>query len=159
VSRGLPALVRHYLRADAAGRKRLRAAVKEAAADELMAFAHRLAEKAVQRKDSSLLTHGLAALALGSEGIDPRDVLVAFSLISHSAGKRCVNYRRLFESAREFGGKEIAALVEDWLDRTADERSLDGMGKKEATDGKRFRYVDDDEEDDAGFDSWWFPKH
>ena len=149
VSRGLSALARQYLRADAAVRKRMRAAVNEPVADELMVFAHRLAEKAVQRKDSDFLTQGLAALALGSERIDPRDVLVAFSLISHSADKLRVDYRRLFEGAREFGGGEFAELVEDWLDRTAFERSISEMGYKEATGGKRFRYEDDDD----GFDA------
>jgi hypothetical protein len=147
VSRGLAALVRQYLRADAAGRERMRAAVNEPVADDLMLFAHRAAEKAVQRKDSDFVTHGLAALALGSEGIDPRDVLRAFSLISHSADKLRVDYRRVFEGARELGDKEFAELVQDWLERTPYERSIDGMGFKEATSGKRFRYVEDDEDD------------
>jgi hypothetical protein len=156
-ARGLSALARQYLRADSAGRERMRTAVTELAADSLMIFAHRAAEKAVRRKDPDFLTQGLAALALGSERIDPRDVLVAFSLISHSAGKLRVDYRHSFEDARELGGKDIAELVEDWLDRTPDERSIDGMGYKEATGGKLFRYVHDDEDDDAGFDAWWFP--
>ena len=150
VSRGLTVLVRQYLRADSDGRMRMRAAVKEPSEDRLWLFAHSAAERAVRRKDRDFLSHGLAALALGSQRIDPRDVLVAFSLISHSADKLLVDYGPVFESARELGGKEFAELVEDWLDRTPDERSIDGMGKKEATVGKLFRYVDDDED---GFDT------
>jgi len=147
VSRGLVALVRHYLRADVAGRARMRVAVKEPVADGLMLFAHRAAEKAVRRRDSDFLTHGLAALALGGEGIDPRDVLRAFSLISHSAAKLRVGYRRVFEGARGLGGEEFAELVQDWMERTPYERSIDGMGFKEATRGKQFRYLEDDEDE------------
>jgi hypothetical protein len=55
----------------------------------------------------------------------------------------------LFEGARELGGMAFAGLVEDWLERPPDERTIDGMGKKEATGGKRFRYVDDDDEGDV----------
>lgn len=146
VSRGMAALVRHYLRADSAGRKRMRAAVNELAADSLMVFAHRAAEKAVRRKDTDFLTHGLAALALGIERSDPRDVLRVFSLISHSAEKLRGNYRQLFKGAREFGDEWFAALVQGWLERTRYDRSIDGMGYKEATGGKRFRYVEDDDE-------------
>ena len=124
----------------------MRAAVKEPAADGLWLFAHRAAENAIRRKDPDFLTHDLTALALGSEGIDPRDVLMAFSLISHSADKLHASSRQLFKTARGFGGEEFAALVQDWLERTPYERSIDGMGYKEATSGKRFRYVEDDDD-------------
>ena len=143
--RGVLALVRQYRRADDAGRDRMRAAVKEPAADSLMLFAHRAAAQAVRRTDPDFLDPGLASLALGSETIDPRDVLVAFSLISHSAEKLRVDYRRLFKGARELGGKEFAELIEDWLERTAFERSIYEMGYKEATDGRGFRYVEHDD--------------
>jgi hypothetical protein len=147
VSRGVPALVRHYLRADSTGRERMRTAVSEPLADRLMLFAHLAAAKAVRRSDPQFLTHGLAALGLGSERIDPRDVLMAFSLITHSAGKLRVKYRQLFQGAREFGDKLFKELIEDdWLDRSTYERSIDGMGYLEAGgNGPRFRYIDEDD--------------
>jgi hypothetical protein len=145
VIRGLSSLVGVYLRADAAGRATIRAHVNEPLGDELYSFAHRAAEKAVRRKDREYLTRGLAALAIGDEWIDPRDILRAFSLIDHSAGKLRMKYRRLFERVLELGGKPFAELVEDWLDREDYERTIDGMGFKEAGGG-RFRYVEDDDD-------------
>jgi hypothetical protein len=145
VIRGLSVLVNTYLRADAAGRAKLRARVNEPLGDDLMAFAHRAAEKAVRRKDRAFLIRGQAALAAGDEWIDPRDILRTFSLIDHSAGKLRMNYRRLFESSRDLGGKPFAELVDDWLDREDYERSIDGMGFKNAESG-RFRYVEDDDD-------------
>jgi hypothetical protein len=64
-------------------------------------------------------------LALGSEWIDPRDVRVAFSLISHSADKRRVDYRRVFDGARE---PEIHALL--------DEAALPRSGQMVLFDGR-----------------------
>lgn len=159
VSRGLSVLVRHYLRADSSGRRQLRTATREPIEHRLWMFATLSAERAVRQKERDHLVQGLAALALGSERIDPRDILVAFSLLSHSAGKLRRNYRRLFEGARQLGGKEFAELVQDWLERTPEECSIDGMGFKVATDDRLFRYVDDDddENDDDGFDAWWSP--
>jgi hypothetical protein len=145
VIRGLSSLVGVYLRADAAGRAKLRARVNESLGDELMMFAHRAAESAVRRKDRKFLTRGLAALAVGDEWIDPRDILRTFSLIDHSAGKLRMNYRRLFECSRDFGSKPFAELVEDWLDREDYERTIDGMGFKKAKSG-RFRYLEDDDD-------------
>jgi hypothetical protein len=145
VSRGQLTLVRHYLRADAAGRGRMRAAVNEPAADGLTVFAHRAAEKAVRRADPDWLTRGLAALALGNERIDPRDVLMAFSLISHSASKLRVDFRRLFNGARDYSGEDFAPLIQDWLDRTRFERSIYEMGYQVAKDSKQFRYVEHDD--------------
>ena len=48
VIRGLASLVRQYLRADAAGRQKIRARVNEPLGDELYSFAYRAAESAVR---------------------------------------------------------------------------------------------------------------
>ena len=62
-----------------------------------------------------------------------------------AAGKLRVDYRRVFEGAREYGGRGYAELVQDWLERIEFERAISEMGYKEATGGKRFRYVDDED--------------
>lgn len=125
----------------------MRTAVRELLGDRLWSLAHLAAERAVRRRGADFLSQALASLALGSKWIDPRDILVAFSLVSHSAGKLRVDYRRVFKAAQDLADSEFAELVEDWLERSPYERSIDGMGKKEDRRGKLFKYVDDDEDD------------
>src|SRR3954454_20007668 len=104
LGQGLSSLVRFYIQADVEARSTIRSHVTNAISDHLLPWVHQAAEEGVQHSDQGRLAEGLAALALGSEKLDPRDIITGFSLLADSAENLGMRHEHLSESALEFAG-------------------------------------------------------
>ncbi len=107
----------------------------------LNAFAERIASLAVRRQDVRDLRDGLMAIQLAlSLTDDPRETLPALSLLFRAyemIGKDpAAEFRASAELARPASGNAIM----EFLDRSAEDRSIEAMGYGEGDDGAGFRF-------------------
>jgi hypothetical protein len=137
----LLALVRYYIRGDREQRHVLFEHVSNAVADQLLLFGHQAAEESVQSDDQNRLIEGLAALALGIDKIDLRDMIMVFSLLAHSAEKMNWPFNHLFEKTMVFGEGQFENQIKAFLARDDEDRSIYEMGYKESVENKVFKYV------------------
>src|SRR5437870_1617104 len=107
------ALIRSYVAAEPKVRGRIRASVTNRVLGNLLRFIHRIAEESVRTLNPDLLKEGFILLALGSDHLDPRDVITAFSLLAHSAQKMKRDFKPLFEDAAELAGEEYKEEIRD----------------------------------------------
>ncbi len=102
-------------------------------------FAERMASLAVRENSIEPVKQGLLALLLYARTEDPRDVLLVLSLLHDAVIKTSGTPKKVFDEASLiFGG---AGLLDDFLNRSDEDKSIDAMGYEESKNDEGFLYV------------------
>lgn len=107
--------------------------------DVLRSYAERMASQAVRLKDPGTLALGLTALGLAGLG-GSRDALAVLPLFHHAAKTIGVVPGGIFRAVASAIGGEAGSVLESFLDRTEEDRSLEAMGYRVGRDAGGFRY-------------------
>ena len=134
-------LIDAYISSDPAGREEMAQQVDRSFAFVFPDYAQRAAEGAVRRNDPELLKRGLIALAIENTKTDWRDTLPDLAFIYHSAGKLNVSALDLFRNTATIACPPFQRLLEGFLSRREEMRSIEYFHYKEAGAGHTFRYL------------------
>ncbi|MBC8115838.1 MAG: hypothetical protein H7062_15745 [Candidatus Saccharimonas sp.] len=98
----------------------------------LLTFASRSAVFALRTKDESIVTDGLAAVAMiECERIDFRDGIMALGLLHHAATRLDLNPKSLFADAARMAEPKMASSFIDFTERPREDRDLEAWGYDE----------------------------
>lgn len=134
-------LVEQFVNVDKQARAAILKNVNAKAAEALRRYTHRSAEESVRHRDPNQIVAGVTALAIGSRHIDPRDVVVALSLLAHSAVKLGRVSDEILESTLTFVPDSFGDQIRDFLERDEEDRAIKEMGFKEGKSKDGFHYV------------------
>ena len=102
-------------------------------------YAERMASLAVRKNSIEPVKNGLVALLIYAQTEDPRDVLLVLSLLHDAAIKTAGTAGRVFDEVGSvIGGAE---LLNGFLNRSDEDKSIDAMGYKESNNEEGFLYV------------------
>lgn len=107
----------------------------------LLAYAERMASLAVRESCVDALSKGLAALGIASRLIYVKEALPVLTLMHNSASKLGVDPTNLFSTLALREGDELQVFVDSFLNRSAEDRSIQAMGYIEGKDEGGFRYA------------------
>ena len=102
-------------------------------------FAERMASLAVRQNSIEPVKDGLLALLIYSRTEDPRDVLLVLSLLHDAAIKTAGAAQAVFSDVSSIIGG--ADLLNDFLSRSDEDKSIDAMGYEESKNEEGFLYV------------------
>lgn len=102
-------------------------------------FAERMASLAVRGNSIEPVKQGLLALLLYARTEDPRDVLLILSLLHDAVIKTSGTPKSVFAEVSSIIGD--AGFLNDFLNRSDDDKSIDAMGYKESKSKDGFLYV------------------
>jgi len=134
-------LIDAFASSDPAGREKMTQQVDRSFAGVFSGYAMRAAMESIRRNDPELLKRGLIALAIENAKTDWRDTLPYLALIYHSAGKLNVNASDLFRNTATIVFPQFQRLLEGFLNRREEMRSIEYFHYKEAGAGDTFSYL------------------
>ena len=102
-------------------------------------FAERMASLAVRENSIEPVKQGLLALLLYARTEDPRDVLLVLSLLHDAVIKTSGTPKSVFAEISSIIGD--AGFLNDFLNRSDEDKSIDSMGYKESKNEEGFLYV------------------
>jgi hypothetical protein len=126
-------LSRRYAQADDAERARMRDAISMEEFYTLLDFARRASVFGLRERQGGRLAAGLTAVSMvEQERVDYRDILVALSLLHHSAARVGADPAKLFRDAARLAEPNTRQLILGFLARPQQEKSLrDAWGHDE----------------------------
>lgn len=107
----------------------------------LMAYAERMASLAVRETSGDILSKGMTALGIASRLVYVKEALPVLALMHNSAIKLGVDPTKLFSALALNEGDELKSYVDSFLNRSAEDRSVQAMGYVESEDEGGFRYA------------------
>jgi hypothetical protein len=125
---------------DAAGRRAIMRQMTEVHGFVLIAFAERMASRAVRENEPDFIAKGLSALAIAAGLVYIKEALPVVSLLLRSIDKLGLDARSVFRRASGFGNNELDRFLEEFPHRSKEDRSIEAMGYVEAEDLDGFRY-------------------
>lgn len=102
-------------------------------------FAERMASLAVRENKIEPVKLGLLALLIYARTEDPRDVLLVLSLLHDAVLKTSGNPTKVFAEASSLVGG--AEFLNDFLNRSDEDKSIDAMGYEYSKNEEGFLYV------------------
>jgi hypothetical protein len=138
-------LVAFYEACDKDGRRAITTHFSVGLEDLLFIFVKRCAEQSVTLSRLDMLHTGLVALAMGSDVLDPRETITAFSFLAHSSEKLGHDFKCLFEQVQHMSGVQFRGRIEEFLETDEEERAIYEMGFKESMNHGVFEYVRHDD--------------
>jgi len=134
-------LCKRFAESDAESRADMRAAISMDEFYTLLTFSHRAAVFAIRERDADWVVSGLTAIAMiEQERTDYRDVLLALSLIYHSASRIGEDPDRLLQDAAALSGPG-SDLILGFSNRTPEDKDLRnswGHDEVQTSDGTGF---------------------
>lgn len=106
-----------------------------------LAYAERMASLAVRENSVGILSKGMAALGVASKLVYVKETLPILALMHNSACKLGVDPAELFSDLGLREGDELKMYVDSFLNRSAEDRSIQSMGYVEGEDEGGFRYT------------------
>lgn len=101
-------------------------------ANTLLAFSERAASWAVRTGGTRLILGGLSAVGVAAPASDPRNIVVALSLLHRACELTLADPRSVFsEAARPFK-EEVQDLFQSFLARSPRDKSIEAMGFSES---------------------------
>ena len=134
------ALLWAFIGASSSERDRLGLEVDPALSRVLLAFAERMASMAVRLTSAANVFIGLVALAAEGRKTDPQANLAALSVLHDAALRIGVDPREAFDEALPFTTKVSAGAFDGFLQRPAEDKSLEAGGYRAGADKDGFRY-------------------
>jgi hypothetical protein len=101
-------------------------------------YAERMASLAVREKNPERVKQGLLGLLIYSRTEDPRDVLLVLTLLHDAVVKLGKNPKEVFGEMSAVVGS--TSLLNDFLTRDEEDKSIDAMGYEESTCDEGFLY-------------------
>ncbi len=139
VDEGINNILASLSTSDLAGRELIADGVAGDEARVLGLFAERMASLAVRENSIEPVKQGLLALLLYARTEDPRDVLLVLSLLHDAVIKTSGTPKSIFAEASSIIGD--AGYLNDFLNRSNEDKSIDAMGYKESKNEEGFLYV------------------
>jgi len=102
-------------------------------------FAERMASLAVRQNSIEPVKRGLFALLIYARSEDPRDVLLVLSLLHDAVLKVGYTPQKVFDDVS--ASINVGAILNEFLKRSEDDKSIDAMGYKESKNEGGFLYV------------------
>lgn len=109
-------------------------------ANTLLAFAERAASWAVRTGGTRLILGGLSAVGVAAPASDPRNVVVALSLLHRACELNGADPRLVFSEAVGSFKERVQDLFQSFLDRSPRDKSIEAMGFSEAMDDTGFLF-------------------
>lgn len=107
----------------------------------LMAYAERMASRAIRESRKDLLFESLSALALATPVVYIKEAIPIVGLILHSAHKLGVSPQDLLMDRKRIPSMVVDNLIMEYEERQEEDRSIEAMGYIEGVDADGFRYV------------------
>jgi len=104
-------------------------------------YARKLAGRAVRESSRADLWNGLLAVAILASGEDFRDSMAPLALLYNSALRLREDPKVLFEAASKISTQQAGNLLEEFLRRPADLKSIQAFGFTEGVGPLGFDYV------------------
>ena len=126
---GLDGDIREVVRRFAAEADSVRATLRASTSMDgfytLLTFARRASVFAMRQRSVAWVTDGLAAVAMiEADRTDPRDILMALSVLYHAAGRVGADPNELFREAASISEPSVAELITQYASRPRDEKDL-----------------------------------
>ncbi len=102
-------------------------------------FSERMASLAIRQNSIDPVKRGLFALLIYARTEDPRDVLLVLSLLHDAILKVGQNPKVVFNEANTY--LNASSLLNDFLKRSEEDKSIDAMGYKESSNDEGFLYA------------------
>lgn len=138
----LAGLSQKFAKSDTQARANMRTSISMDEFYTLLNFSERAAVFAMREKSVEWVNNGLTAIAMIEvERTDFRDILMALSLLYHSAGKVGANADQLFRDAAKLSEPKVATLLTGFVERPAEEKDIRaswGYDEVETRDGVGF---------------------
>jgi len=121
----LGALCQKFAKSDAQARADMRTSISMDEFYTLLTFSQRAAVFAMRERDVNWVNNGLTAIAMiEAKRTDARDILMALSLLYHSAKRIGANADQLFRDTAKLSEPSVATLLTGFVDRPADEKDI-----------------------------------
>jgi len=106
----------------------------------LRAYSERMASAAVRERDARRIFFGLVALGLDGWNSDWRENVIILALLHDSAQRIDANPVEVIAKAASLLAPSASVQMEDFLSRSAHDRSIEAMGYESGRDVDGFRY-------------------
>lgn len=133
-------IVDFFYASDADDRQAMLAKMIAAHGFVLIAFAERMAARAIRENRPELITHGLAALRISANLVYFKEALPVVSLLYRSIQKLGLDARTVFGGAYGSEADDLGKVLDEFLCRSDEDRGIEAMGYIEGTDQDGFRY-------------------
>jgi hypothetical protein len=133
-------LILRWSALDTVSRQRAAAAIRENQRFTLLAFSERMASRSVRERSQDLIFVGLLGLGLDGWRDDWRDNAALLCLHYDAARKIEVEPDKVFARAADLLSEKATIALRAFLNRSAEDQSLQAMGYEEGRDPEGFRY-------------------
>jgi hypothetical protein len=139
----LAELSQTFAKADEKTRNSMRDSISMEEFSTLLSFSQRASVFALREKSLDMVRDGLSAIAMiEAKRVDWRDILMALSLLYHSAQRIGGDADRIFREASHLSDPEVAGLIDDFIKRDARYKSLrDSWGYDEVDIDDQVGYI------------------
>lgn len=134
-------LIRVWMEANAETRSELVSKITNQHCGTLLAFGERTASRAVRQHHKQDVIDGLIALNLAQREADEREILIALSLLFRSAVIVAGDPKSIFDEAKKYFDNNFLTIIDEFLKRSEEDKSIDVMGFIEGADEDGFRFM------------------
>jgi hypothetical protein len=118
-------LCQDFAKNDAATRAKIRASMSMDEFYTILTFSRRAAVFAIRKQESDFIANGLTAIAMiEKERVDFRDILIALSLLYHSAKRIGKNADQLFQDAATLSETNVSELIIGFIKQSPEKNDL-----------------------------------